>query len=60
MSSAQQSKFDPLIELSFLVSFEDLDDSTPDDSAWGADPFDVVAAKEEELGAPLRSNNMSG
>lgn len=56
MSSVDpSSKVDPTTEQR-VVSFEELDDTVPDESLWGRDPFDVVAALEEELGYPIWRN----
>lgn len=41
-----------------FVSFDDLTDEELEglESQWGADPFSIVAALEEELGHPLNTN----
>ena len=38
--------------LSAAIAYE-LHAELPDETSWGADPFDILAAREEESGMPL-------
>lgn len=38
--------------LSAAITYE-LYAELPDETSWGADPFDILAAREEEAGVPL-------
>jgi hypothetical protein len=46
----------PLADGDQVISFELLDDLVDDVNLWGRDPFDIVAAYEEELGYPIHDD----